>query len=146
MKNWRKMQFQRQTQTTAPLNVLKYPCWCFSIRHFLLYFKHLKEIINLLLFSKATYIVTFKLKTEKNIAYNIQDVLNTLVPWDHWNWREEFSIGWRMNFLLPQFYIYYFLCLNTIQLSRNRHNQTVWSPLTPILLFIMMVYQQGKVL
>ena len=51
-----------------------------------------------------------------------------------------------MNFLLPQFYIYYFLCLNTIQLSRNRHNQTVWSPLTPILLFIMMVYQQGKAL
>ena len=63
----KKTQFQQQTQkyTTALMNVLKYPCWCFSISHFLLDSKHLKEIINLLLFSKATYKVTFKLKAER---------------------------------------------------------------------------------
>ena len=55
----KKTQSQQQTQkyTTALMNVLKYPCRCFSISHFLLDFKHLKEIINLLLFSKATYAV-----------------------------------------------------------------------------------------
>ena len=49
----------------SAVECLKISLLVFFYQTFLPYFKHLKEIINLLSFSKATYMVTFKLKQKR---------------------------------------------------------------------------------